>query len=195
MKILFALLCIGGIFSKPFMLAAQPVDFFRENIEIDISDTICTVTGTYYFRNPSSRSLNIPVLYPIVINNRLPIFPEYISVKSVSGNKEIPFSRQKQAIRFNLSCPGQSIIIFQVSYRQRTPFGYMEYILTTTKNWGRALEYAEYNIRLPANLRLQHLSLKTDRITNFGDFTLYYTKKTSFLPAKNIIIKWERSEP
>ena len=194
MKTLFAVFFIGGIFSWPTKGQAQPLEFFREKIEIDVNDSTCTVTGTYYFKNPSASSLNLSILYPVVVNDSLPFFPDYFKVKDISQNINIPFHTSAAAIRFSLSCKPLSITIFKVSYRQRTPSAYMEYILTTTQNWGRPLDKAEYIIRLPSSLSLSKLSLPVSNKKVQDGKIIYYILKSSFLPPENLTLQWERKK-
>lgn len=193
MKYFYIILWVIGGVSIPGL--TQPVEFFRERIEIEVADSSCTVNGTYFFRNPSTSSFNLPVFYPVVLNDSLPFFPDHFIVYNEVTGRELPFHTSSNGIHFNLFCEGLSITIFRVSYRQHTPKSMMEYILTTTQNWGKPLEKAVYVIYMPSYLHLTACSLQPDQISKQDGLLVYTTTKTSFLPRRNLKLYWERKKP
>lgn len=170
-------------------LDAQPLRFSRENIEMNVHGDYCVLNGIYYFKNEGKTALRQILFYPFVISNDLP-YPDSISVRETSTNHEVAYSRSVEGISFGISVPAQSFSVYRVTYRQRTPSGYMEYILTTTADWKKPLEIAEYQIRMPRTLALEYLSLPGVSSTKRGDESIYYVRKATYMPSANIVVRW-----
>ncbi len=188
MKKLIFIICIPLMF---FALPAhsQVVQFFREKIDIEVRDSAAVVTGTYYFKNISGREVNVPLYYPFVVNDSLPP-PDRVAVTDMVQKKAVPFFAANKGVRFFIRLPAKSIRIYRVAYRQSTPYRMMEYILTTTRAWGRTLQSAEYMVILPQTLTLTDSSLPFRQKSLDTPFDFYYYNITNFLPHKNFHIRW-----
>lgn len=174
-------------------LSSQNLQFFRERIELDVEDTTCTVNGYYYFKNESGKAVKLTLYYPFIINDSLP-YPDSISVSNYFNQQTIGFQKTKDAIRFPVSIPAKSIMAYKVTYRQQTPARKMEYILTTTKFWGKPFQVAEYLVILPDSLGLTFSSLRYFKKSFVNGQTHHYIRLENYLPGKNFIIKWERKK-
>ena len=69
----------------------------------------------------------------------------------------------------------------------------MEYILTTTKKWGRPLEFIEFIIKIPESYQLINLSFPYLYRKNENQNNFYYIKKENFMPEQNLMVEWGRS--
>ena len=171
------------------IMPAQNLQFFRERIELNVNGATCTVNGFYYFKNESGKAVKHTLYYPFVVNDSLP-YPDSISVSNYFNQKSIGFQKTKEAIRFSVSVPAKSIMAYKVTYRQQTPARKMEYILTTTKFWGKPFQIAEYLIILPDSLTLTFSSLKNLKKLVVNGKVQHYIRLENYLPGKNFIIKW-----
>lgn len=171
-------------------LPGQSLQFYGEKIEICIQGEYAQVSGEYYFRNNTSRPLRHTLYYPFVINQDLP-WPDSISVYQVSEKKSISYREAKAGILFMLVVPPNSMDIYKVTYRQRTPGGKMEYILTTTQKWGHPLVFAEYNISLPEEYKLIDFSITPDSRQVINHEQIIKINRQNYLPTKNLKLYWE----
>jgi len=169
----------------------QDLRFFRENIEMTVQDTACTLSGVYYFKNLSDKVKKALLYYPFVINDSLP-YPDKIQVSDFFNKHILPFSKTPKAVRFTIRLDPRSIRAYKVEYRQKTAFKKMEYILTTTRFWGRPFQIAEYSVLIPDTLKLIFSSFKKFNKSLVNGQRKYYIRLNRFFPHKNFIIEWKR---
>jgi hypothetical protein len=175
------------------IVLGQSINFKKEIIEIKIQDGYCILTGNYFFENNELDNTESLIYYPFVINNSLP-YPDSISVFNFSTQQLTSYQKIKNGISFNVKIEPESITQIKVIYKQKVTDNYFEYILTTTLDWKKPLESAEFNILLPHSCLNQYISYKEDSIINLKNFICYTLTKTNFLPEKNLIIRWENEE-
>ena len=171
-------------------LPGQSLQFYGEKIEFRIQGEYAQVTGEYYFKNNTSRSLHQAMFYPFVINQDLP-WPDSISIYLVSEKKSITYREAKTGILFMIVVPADSMVIYKVTYRQRTFGRKMEYILTTTQKWGHSLVFAEYIISLPEKFKLLNISLTPDSRQVINHKQIIKINRQNYLPTKNLKLYWE----
>ena len=171
-------------------LPGQSLQFYGEKIEFRIQGEYAQVTGEYYFKNNTSRSLHQAMFYPFVINQDLP-WPDSISIYLVSEKKSITYREAKAGILFMIVVPADSMVIYKVTYRQRTFGRKMEYILTTTQKWGHSLVFAEYSISLPEKFKLLDISLTPDSRQVINHKQIIKINRQNYLPTKNLKLYWE----
>lgn len=180
---IFILLIATNIF-------AQSPDFFRERIEIGIHHNACDVTGTYYLKNSSEQDMMRMFYYPVVVNDQID-FPDSVRVtKRISGDK-IKYIVSERGVSFTLNIPAKSIIVIDVYYHQKISGNAFEYILLTTKNWHKPLDFAEYQITIPADMKITQISYPFKKAFLKNGRSVYTLEKKDFEPDKNIIIRWE----
>lgn len=172
-------------------LFSQPIDFFQEEIDINVNDNNCAVTGKYYFKNVSSKGIKKSLYYPFFIDTNS-LYPDSIVVTDFVRNKNIKFKKLEKGVSFSIYIESKSISIIEVFYKQKTLSNKMEYILTTTKFWGKPLELAKFNIKLPKKYKLEYISYKQDENLEQKEHNIYKITKKDFLPEENLIIKWNK---
>jgi hypothetical protein len=183
------ILFILVLFTFRSVLIAQSPRFIRERIDVFVHDEYAEVVGTYYFYNPHSKPTNNSFYYPFIVN-KSSSYPDSISAKFFRTNQEIEFRKSKEGVHFIFNILPKDTCIYQVYYRQKVRQYKMEYILTSTKKWGRPLEFAEYYVHVPNNLELKDLSYKLKLIEESNSRRIYYLKKKNFMPDKNLVVKW-----
>jgi hypothetical protein len=175
-------------------LHAQALQFSEEEVRVHVQGRHCTVTGTYTFTNHSDREIAWSLFYPLLETPQLP-FPDEISVFDTTRSIAPPFSTSKEGIAFPVSTPPRSRATYRISYKQRTLAARMEYILTTTRNWGRPLDRATFVVTIPDSLQLTSISIPCDSVKLYGNDSVFSSRRHNFLPEENLILSWRRKEP
>jgi len=171
--------------------ATSPAQFVREEIIVRVHGDYCALDGTYEFRNAEEHALPWPIFYPLLNTAVIPL-ADSIRICDAGTEELLPFESGVNGVSFALNMPPRASRIIRISYRQRTPKERMEYVLTSTKEWGRPLESATFRVVVPNALRLTHMSLPYDSVMKRGNNVEYFTRKKTFMPRSNLILEWER---
>jgi hypothetical protein len=166
-------------------------DFYRENIIITVEDSIAEVEGAYYLFNNNVDDTKITLAYPFPVNEDLK-FPSVVSVFDKTHKNEIHYRKGKKSISFPVSISALDSTIILINYTQKCTNKNFEYILTSTKYWGKPLELAEFTIEINNNLKLISHSYEFDSAYTDKDKKCYYFKEENFLPHENIYLRWRR---
>lgn len=183
---------MGGFLTITFIFSlGQFPDFYRENINISVKDSIVEVAGYYYLFNNDVDDIKIALAYPFPINKDLK-FPSVVSVFDNTHKNKIPYRKREKSISFPVPISALDSTIVLINYTQVCTNKNFEYILTSTRLWGKPLELAEFTIEIDSNLRLLSHSYDFDSTYTNKDKIYYYFKRENFLPNENINLKWER---
>ena len=169
------------------------IGFVREHITVTVAGGSCALDADYYFKNSARRPSGCTIFYPLINRSDLP-YPDSISVADSAG-APIGFERTTEGIMFFLDLKSEETKKIRVRYRQRTPSQRFEYILTSTKAWGKPLELAEFRIVVPDSLKLISCSPVFDRKETIKNTVYYHIKRSKFMPDSNLIVKWKRGKP
>lgn len=167
------------------------IGFVREHITVTIVGNFCSLDADYFFRNSSARPSGCSIFYPLINRKDLP-YPDSILVLADSAGTPIGFEKTSEGIMFFLDLKSEETKRIRVRYRQQTPSQKFEYILTSTKAWGKPLELAEFRIVVPDSLTLTSCSPKFDTTETIQHNTYYHIKRHAFMPHSNLIVKWKR---
>lgn len=165
--------------------------FVREEVSIHVHGDYCTVEGTYEFANTQDHATLWPIFYPLLNTATIPL-ADSIHVHDGDTGDPIPFERGSNGTSFSISMPPLGSKTVRITYLQRTPKQLMEYVLTTTKHWGRPLAMAIFRVVMPNSLRLTHISIPYGSRVERGDGVEYIIRKRAFMPRLNLIFQWER---
>jgi hypothetical protein len=189
-------LCAAGLPSchegRPEAYPAPPVSFYREYVIVETARGRTRVDGTYYFRSAADEPLEIAIHYPFPVD-RHHLYPLRIGARQlVDGEwKPLGYTRSATGIDWSMAFEPREERAVRVEYVQEIRRNHAIYIVTTTKQWGRPIEVAEFEFRIPADLSDVQLSFEPDREEVRGDTTLYYMKRTDFLPDEDLTVIWE----
>ncbi|HEX2867421.1 MAG TPA: hypothetical protein VHO03_10285 [Ignavibacteriales bacterium] len=187
------ILLFFAVFVLPVKYFSQELRFFREKIQIEVKKDECILTGIYYFANKSGITASHNLYYPYIVNDSLPL-PYKAEVKDLkSGNKIASISTAKGII-FAVNAASHDTSIVEVKYYQKTPMHMMEYILTTTKEWGTSFDMAEYSVKLPAGYRLLSMQPQFENEKKSNKYRTFFTLKRNYLPQHNFVIKWKEDK-
>lgn len=189
-QLIFLLITVLCAF--PEYVKAQDLRFCRENIQIEVKKGECILTGVYYFANNSDVNASRSLYYPYVVNDSLPV-PYKAEVKAVKNGKPVASVSTARGLIFTVETAPHDTSIIEVKYYQKTPMRMMEYILTTTKEWGTSFDMAEYSVKLPAGFRLLSMQPQFENVTKAKRYSTFYTLKRNYLPQHNFIIKWKEA--
>ncbi len=173
---------------------AQLIRFYQEEVRIRIHGDSCTVTGTYHFRNLTGSRIAQNLLYPFPVRAELPE-PTAVTVLRLPGRTPVPWWKAPHAIVFTVPLEGHKSATYEVQYVQKTPAGMMTYILTSTRLWGRTFEEATYSIEVPKGLTIESTSLPRDTSWSTDGVTVFRTKRRSFMPDRDLVIRWTTGVP
>jgi len=150
------------------------------------------VNGLYEFHNSGDGAIKGTIFYPFPLADGAE-YPDAIRVSRRTeggGLVEIPFTRNRAGISFAISLEPKRDLALRVDYSQHTAIGRATYILSTTAVWGRPLEVAEFEVRLPSQYHLERLSYPPDRIERKGKKTVYTIRRIDFMPAEDLEVYW-----
>lgn len=182
------ILVLSGLAPMHPLQAQTPV-FLGEDLVFHLNDSLCVMRGEYHFLNPSMTPLKPRLFYPFPVSKSLP-FPDEVNVISLETGALLPLLGSKNGVSFILEIEDQSEASIQVEYWQSAKSQAFKYILTSTQSWGRALEWANYEIHVPDHLQLEYCSLDIDTSWAEIEKTVYAVSREQFLPTQDFEIKW-----
>ena len=189
-------LLISGLLTAT--LWGQAVHFTKEYLVFTLCDSSLTFSGEYVFENPGRGVEPKRLLYPFSVSPDTPL-PHRVKVSESASGESIPYTWVRNGISFLIEAlPGESTRI-HIRYWQAAPKRKNTYILTSTTSWGRGLDHATYEIRVPNHLELLNCSLAIDSVAVTDSMRTYLITRSDFLPEKELEINWgihhEQSDP
>jgi hypothetical protein len=174
------------------MRALSPVRFYREYVKVEPSRRLTKVSALYYFRNESDRRVKQGISYPFPVD-RFHLYPRSIRVWEKNGDdlRAMGFLHRERNVLWTMDLEAGEEIVIRVDYTQEIRRPRAVYIVTTTKNWKRPIEVAEFEFRVPAELDSVELSFEPDRRATEGDTTVYYVGYTDFMPDEDLVVTWK----
>lgn len=194
MKKLFSLFLLFAI----NILLANNLQFIREDISFEIvnnkqNETCFIVDGLYYFENIGTEKISTTLFYPFPQDScYAPVKEVWIENISKQINK-IEYQKKESGITFKIKVDSNSSAIYHIKYKQKIFSGKVEYILTTTQNWQKALVEANYTLHFPKYLILESFSYSPDILEDKKDKFLFTWHKKKFMPQDNFIVKFRKN--
>jgi len=161
-----------------------PIEFFKEDIIIEVIDSRVRVTGLYFFRNTTKVRKRITFYYPFSIDSHHS-YPDTIVMR-------YPYEENSTGISFTMSIDAMATDSFSIIYIQAVRHSQFTYITTTTKEWERPIENAHFTIIMSDSLSatINYAPYKHEKIDNRHYF--YILQKT-FYPEEDLRIEWFRT--
>jgi hypothetical protein len=169
----------------------SPVRFWREYVTVEPSQGSTRVSALYYFRNDSDRRVRQGILYPFPVD-RFHLYPRVVRVWKKSGDDLRPmgFVHRDRHVLWNMQLEAREEMVVRVDYIQDIRRPVAIYIVTTTQEWRRPIEIAEFEFRVPAGLDSVRLSFEPDRREVDGDTIVYYVRYDDFMPDEDLTVTW-----
>ena len=170
----------------------SPIRFFREYVTVEPSQGSTRVSALYYFRNDSDRRVRQGIRYPFPVD-RFHLYPKVVRVweKTGDGLRPMGFVHRDLHAVWSMELEAREEKVVRVDYIQEIRRPRAVYIVTTTQEWKRPIDVAEFEFRIPSGLDSVRLSFEPDRRTVEGDTIVYYKKFTSFMPDEDLVVTWE----
>ncbi len=173
---------------------ASPVDFFKEEITLTISDSFANVAGTYYFRNNTERNGKMPVLFPFYVDSLSP-YPDSLNAYIINGNDTTRLDYRnavaQNAIMIGIPLVPKQITTWNLDYRQRILASKATYVLTSTAAWGKPIEEATYRFIVPDSLKDIRFWPEPDTVIDKDNKCEYRAQRSNFMPTRNMEIEWK----
>ena len=167
---------------------SQNLSFFRENITMKIEGRDFYVSGTYYFRYDKNDKKLLHYPFP---TGELYGNPDSVYLYDLTNDFVIkPLEIDSSMLLFLVDFSNHPELVIQISYKQPLKSNQAEYIIETTKVWGKAFEEATYQLIVPSNISIQNFSiLPSDSIIT--EFKKVYTwQKYNYMPERNMVFKF-----
>jgi len=190
-----ALIIAWGILpAQPPVDLRSPVDFFAEEITMEVNESEVSIGGVYYFRNNTSKDKSFPIIFPFYVDS-LTSFPDRIDAYVISGSDTSVINFQsleeRHCIRLGIPMIPDSVTIWHLDYNQKISSRKARYILTSTSAWKKPLEKATYRFIAPKSFDINYAWPEADTVITGDKVTLIATR-TDFLPPRDMEIIWEQ---
>jgi hypothetical protein len=96
----------------------------------------------------------------------------------------------KKGAMVKLEIEAISVKTLYIGYQQKIKGNKAEYILTTTKNWGKPLESSQIELIVPTNIKVESISYSAKDTLVSDDKTHYFIHELNFMPEKNFIVNF-----
>ncbi len=157
------------------------IDFFKENVIIDIRGDRVHVTGKYFLRNQTAVSKRVTLYYPFPVDAQHS-YPDIILF-------DRSFSRDSSGISFEMSIPGHAVDSFKILYQQKLAGRQCRYITTTTRQWRRPLKSAVFTVVAPVKQQLT-MNYPVSGAEVVDDTAFYYIRFKDFYPSEDLRVNW-----
>lgn len=168
------------------------LEFIQEDISFSIQDSFFCVKGIYYICNITDKPVNNILYYPFPVDSLYGIVDSVLIYNLTDTIPVKIIKRKENGFSFKISLEPFRVGKYKIFYRQRLKANKAEYILTTTKHWGKPLQTANFQLEIPNHIKIDSLSFKPDSIYVNHDISKYFWKKTDFMPDRNFIIIFDR---
>lgn len=184
--LLFALVAAG------LLASGQQLSFYRENITMKIQEHHFYVSGTYYFRvdQPGIKQLYYPFPVSDLFGN-----PDSVYLFDLTNNAPIePTVSDSSGLLFLADFSKYSDLGIQISYRQPLLGSKAEYILETTKVWGKPFREATYQLIIPKSLIITRFAIVPDDFIITDQEKIYTWEKYNYMPERNMVFEFSEEK-
>jgi len=173
-------------------ITAQIPDFYREDLTFILDDSSFTVTGYYYFLNTSENNEKLDMLYPFPADETYGEITDVYAYKHGNPLKNALLHYSENAAIVNLEIDAETNTMIRIGYTQELKGNKAEYILLSTKAWGKSLKEVNYTLITPYNLKIDSLSYPPDFSNDKSGKTIYYYHKENFMPDREFEVYFSR---
>jgi hypothetical protein len=173
-----------------FILKAQDISFYKENITMKLEKDRFYVSGNYFLKTAEDQSITL--VYPFPVDS---LYGECDSLRifNLTTNQVIePLEIKQQAAILKVDFGEYKEVEVLISYRQKLLGNKAEYILKTTKSWRKPLEQADYELIVPVELNIAKFSIPPDESITTGTEKIFYWSRQDFMPKENMIFEFRQ---
>jgi hypothetical protein len=158
-----------------------PIDFYKEQVNIEVSADQARVTGEYFFKNLTGEAKKIIFYYPFPVDS-VQLYPSPILL-------DFPFTKDTTGLEFVLSIGSKAEERFKITYVQSLKVRRFRYITTTTREWRRAIKEAKFIVTAPRDLHLK-INYPVAKTIERGNNNIYTIIRKQFYPDTDLVITW-----
>lgn len=188
MKLRLIIILLGILNLQDMNVRAQIPDFFREEITIELFDSLVSVTGIYYYQNNKSHDLNIDMFYPFPQHDTYGKVDHVFAFEMQDTLVNVLKKTTPEAALIELTIPAFQQKTLCIGYTQEVLSKKAEYIVTTTKAWGKPVNLASFELVVPSYYRVDSLEYIPYDTLISRDKTYYYFREVNFWPDKEFEI-------
>lgn len=181
----------GLAWGQPSVRPESPAAAWRfvgECVSIELSQAGFTVQAEYQFRLAADATALV-FQYPFPVDSSLGE-PELLeaSISGASGWRALHVSPGDGCWRWIAEPSDTGQCAIRVAYRQATTSGRARYVLTSTQIWGRTIDHARLEVRIPRNRRCRIVPA-LPLISHDGEQTVYRGEFLRFLPQGDLLVE------
>jgi hypothetical protein len=169
--------------SPSLLVFSQALQFYREDIVFKVNENVAETDAIYQFCNVSEKDIQTPLFYPFPENTMDLV--DSIVIRDMKTNEIIQYKEGKSGIFFDISVKAYGQATCRVYFRQQVAEKKFRYILTSTESWGRALDFANFELQVPEYIKIDSLSYPPDTSFIKDNLQYYYWKIKDFMPRKD----------
>lgn len=167
---------------------SQGVTFFREDITFRLNKEYFKVDGLYWFCNNSDKSVEKIIYYPFATNSSSEEIDSVDVFNITKSSEEKKKDFNYKGFKYLLKMAAYDTAIYRIRYRQKVICDSVKYILTSTSEWNRSLENAEYKLIINDTSEINKFSYKPNKIYNIENEKIYYWLRKNFFPKLDFVI-------
>jgi hypothetical protein len=188
MKKPYFLLFLTVLQSFSILVNGQDLQFYREDIVFKVNEEVAVTDACYHFCNIGEKDIRTALFYPFPENTMMLV--DSLIITDLKTNQVIPYREGKSGVFFGIfvSAYGQSA--YRVYFRQQLAEKKFKYILTSTENWGRSLEFANFELQVPVYLSIDSLSYPPDTSFIKNEIQFYQWKKKDMMPDRDFVVEF-----
>lgn len=167
---------------------SQGVKFFGEDITFRLDKEYFIVDGIYWFFNESDKPVEKIIFYPFPTDSDAGEV-DSIRIYNISEKREeITLEISDNGLRYLSMMAASDTTIYRIGYKQKVRSECVKYILTSTAEWNRPLEWARYKLITDDKTEINKFIYEPDRLYKIDNEIIYYWEKRNFLPEFDFVI-------
>jgi hypothetical protein len=169
--------------SNSLCIFGQNLEFYREDIRFSVQKDNAVTDALYYIVNVGDKDVKISLFYPFP--DQTMDLVDSLVIFDLKDNSIVPYRKAGAGVFMGISVKAYGQYAFRVYFRQRLEESHFRYILKSTETWGKALEFANYELQMPLSITLDSLSYPPDTSFIKNDIRYFNWKKKDFMPDKD----------
>jgi len=173
--------CLTFFLSLQFLVNGQNLSFFAEDLHFYLNEKSFEVDGLYYFRNNTDKEIKQMLFYP---------FPDiakygdidFIKIHIQGDTTSMLAMQSTKGSLFKVKIPAKGEVAYQINYQQRCKTNLAKYIITTTQQWNKPFEFANYSLTFPTSIIIDSISIPPDSVLNLEGENKYLWTRKNFMP-------------
>ncbi len=166
------------------LLQAGQISFIREDIDFTLKENAFYIDGIYFFRNNTDEYVKTTMFYPYPKDSTY-LEPDSIFAYCCEDSSNALVKNDNHGSYFTVMIPPESVVSYNVGYKQPFLGNHVEYILLTTKKWKEEFEEVTYKLKVQSDITIDNFAYKPDSESASGNYRYYLWSKKNFMPDRN----------